>query len=114
MGLLRLPSVIANTKQAMKLQSLFAGNNHHDHHHRRSRSNVPNGHVAVYIGDVQRRRFLVPVTFLNHPSFRELLRRAEEEFGFDQPPGALTIPCKEEAFIDLTSQLHSSRRSSRK
>ncbi|KAI3441245.1 uncharacterized protein J3R85_002508 [Psidium guajava] len=114
MGLLRLPSAIANTKQAMKLQSLFGGNNHYHHHNRQSRSNVPNGHVAVYVGEVQRRRFLVPVTFLNHPSFRELLSRAEEEFGFDHPAGGLTIPCKEEAFIDLTSQLHSSRRLSRK
>ncbi|KAF8013583.1 hypothetical protein BT93_I1436 [Corymbia citriodora subsp. variegata] len=112
MGLLRLPSVIANTKQALKLQSLVTRKNHH--HHRRSCSDVPNGHVAVYVGDVQRRRFLVPVTFLNHPSFQELLRRAEEEFGFDHPTGGLTIPCKEEAFIELTSQLHSSRRSSRK
>ncbi|KAK3412634.1 auxin-responsive protein SAUR21 [Eucalyptus grandis] len=112
MGLLRLPSVITNTKQAMKLQSLVTGRNHH--HHRRSCSDVPNGHVAVYVGDVQRRRFLVPVTFLNHPSFRELLSRAEEEFGFDHPTGGLTIPCKEEAFIELTSRLHSSRRSSRK
>ncbi|KAA8546059.1 hypothetical protein F0562_020490 [Nyssa sinensis] len=67
---------------------------------------VPKGHFAVYIGDVQKKRFVVPISYLNHPSFQKLLTRAEEEFGFDNPTGALTIPCEEQAFIDLTTQLN--------
>ncbi|XWS55038.1 hypothetical protein CRYUN_Cryun10bG0140700 [Craigia yunnanensis] len=69
---------------------------------------VPKGHVAVYVGEAQKNRFVVPISYLNHPSFAELLNRAEEEFGFNHPMGGITIPYKEDAFINLTSQLHSS------
>ncbi|XP_030522931.1 auxin-induced protein X15-like [Rhodamnia argentea] len=64
-------------------------------------ADVPKGHFAVYVGDKQK-RFVVPVSYLNHPSFQELLGQAEEEFGFDHPTGGLTIPCREEVFVDLT------------
>ncbi|KAL5563173.1 hypothetical protein UlMin_032920 [Ulmus minor] len=73
-------------------------------------SNVPKGYVAVYVGDeIQMKRFVIPVSYLNQPSFQELLSQAEEEFGFDHPMGALTIPCREEAFLDLISRLNASR-----
>ncbi|XP_010536039.1 PREDICTED: auxin-responsive protein SAUR21-like [Tarenaya hassleriana] len=71
-------------------------------------SGVPKGHLAVYVGESRKKRFLVPVSFLNEPSFQDLLRKAEEEFGFDHPMGGLTIPCSEEVFADLTSRLSSS------
>ncbi|KAK3412637.1 hypothetical protein EUGRSUZ_I01365 [Eucalyptus grandis] len=74
--------------------------------HRENQSEVPKCDVAVDIGKKQRKRFLVPVSFLNRPSFRELLLRAGGEYGFEHPMGGLTIPCREEAFIDLTTQLH--------
>ncbi|KAL5541197.1 hypothetical protein UlMin_042670 [Ulmus minor] len=75
-----------------------------------SASNVPKGYVAVYVGDeIQMKRFVIPVSHLNQPSFQELLSQAEEEFGFDHPMGALTIPCREEAFLDLISRLNASR-----
>ncbi|CAN1183416.1 Auxin-induced protein X10A [Linum perenne] len=46
------------------------------------------------------KRFVVPISCLSNPSFKDLLRRAEEEFG-------LTIPCREDAFIDIiASHLH--------
>ncbi|RVW93209.1 Auxin-induced protein 10A5 [Vitis vinifera] len=45
---------------------------------------------------------VIPISYLKHPSFQNLLSQAEEEFGFDHPLGGLTIPCREEAFIDLT------------
>ncbi|XVF67858.1 hypothetical protein PTKIN_Ptkin10aG0155600 [Pterospermum kingtungense] len=73
----------------------------------RKQPDVPKGHVAVYVGEGQRKRFVVPISYLNHPAFAELLLRAEEEFGFNHPMGGITIPCKEEAFVDLTSRLHS-------
>ncbi|KAK1571264.1 hypothetical protein Q3G72_014257 [Acer saccharum] len=66
---------------------------------------VPKGHLAVYVGESQRKRFVIPVSFLNSSSFQDLLYQAEEEFGFDHPMGGLTIPCKEDIFIDLISQL---------
>uniref|UniRef100_A0A7N2MYZ0 Uncharacterized protein n=2 Tax=Quercus lobata TaxID=97700 RepID=A0A7N2MYZ0_QUELO len=67
---------------------------------------VPKGYIAVYVGESEKRRFVIPISFLNQPSFLELLSKAEEEFGYDHPMGGLTIPCNEDIFIDLTSRLH--------
>ncbi|KAL5788765.1 hypothetical protein ACOSP7_005714 [Xanthoceras sorbifolium] len=68
-------------------------------------TDVPKGHLAVFVGESQRKRFLIPVSFLNHSSFQDLLSQAEEEYGFDHPMGGLTIPCREDIFIDLISRL---------
>ncbi|CAK9326508.1 unnamed protein product [Citrullus colocynthis] len=95
---IRLPSILLNAKQIFRMQSIST----------RCHSNIPKGHIAVYVGETRRKRFVVPVSYLNHPSFLSLLNRAEEEFGFNHPSGGLTIPCKEDAFIDLTSRLHTS------
>ncbi|KAK8582419.1 hypothetical protein V6N13_069197 [Hibiscus sabdariffa] len=35
--------------------------------------------------------------------------KAEEEFGFNHPMGASTIPCSKESFIDLTCNLQCSQ-----
>ncbi|KAI3860781.1 hypothetical protein MKW92_048120 [Papaver armeniacum] len=69
---------------------------------------TPKGHFTVYVGDSTKRmkKFVVPMWYLNQPSFQELLCQAEEEYGFDHPMGGLTIPCNEDTFIDLISQLH--------
>ncbi|GMY05577.1 auxin-induced protein 15A-like [Fagus crenata] len=67
---------------------------------------VPKGYIAIYVGEGERSRFVIPISFLNQPSFQELLTKAEEEFGFNHPMGGLTIPCSEDIFIDLTSRLH--------
>lgn len=64
---------------------------------------VPKGHFAVYVGE-NRSRYIVPVSLLARPEFQCLLRRAEEEFGFDHDMG-LTIPCEEDAFESLTSSM---------
>jgi SAUR family protein len=64
-------------------------------------SDVPVGHNPVYVGS-ERRRFIIPTTYLNHPLSRELLQKAEEEFGFDHQMGLL-IPCEEVTFEYLTS-----------
>ncbi|XP_057510247.1 auxin-responsive protein SAUR50-like [Actinidia eriantha] len=64
---------------------------------------VPKGHFAVYVGE-KRSRYIVPISLLTHPEFQCLLRRAEEEFGFDHDMG-LTIPCEEVVFQSLTSML---------
>ncbi|KAK8625117.1 hypothetical protein V6N13_089995 [Hibiscus sabdariffa] len=67
---------------------------------------VPKGYFAIYVGESQKKRFIVPVSFLNQPSFQKLLSLAEEEFGFNHPMGGLTIPCREDVFVHLTSSLH--------
>ncbi|KAK9109004.1 hypothetical protein Sjap_017064 [Stephania japonica] len=69
---------------------------------------VPKGHLAVYVGVTQKKRFVVPITYLSHPSFQGLLNQAEEEFGFDHPMGGLTIPCCEDAFVSLANRLNAS------
>ncbi|XP_058731395.1 auxin-induced protein 15A-like [Vicia villosa] len=69
-------------------------------------SNVPKGYVAVYVGE-EMKRFVVPISYLNQPLFQNLLNQAEEEFGYDHPMGGLTIPCREDVFLDITSQFNS-------
>ncbi|XP_075518341.1 auxin-induced protein 15A-like [Primulina tabacum] len=70
-------------------------------------SDVPRGHFPVYVGETHR-RFIVPIYYLNHPLFQDLLHLAEEEFGYNHPMGGLTIPCHEDHFLSLTSALSSS------
>ncbi|KAI4332760.1 hypothetical protein L6164_017642 [Bauhinia variegata] len=66
---------------------------------------VPKGYLAVYVGE-EMRRFVIPISYLNHSSFQELLSQAEEEFGYEHPMGGLTIPCREDVFLDITSSLN--------
>ncbi|KAM7482690.1 hypothetical protein LguiB_007273 [Lonicera macranthoides] len=66
---------------------------------------VPKGYFAVYVGEQEKKRFVVPISFLKHPSFQELLSQEEEEFRFDHPMGGLTIPCRQDIFTDITSRL---------
>ena len=70
-------------------------------------TSIPKGYFAVYVGEEeQKKRYIVPLSYLNEPAFQELLSMAEEEFGYEHPMGGITIPCKEDVFIDLTSQLN--------
>ncbi|XP_058216660.1 auxin-responsive protein SAUR21-like [Rhododendron vialii] len=69
-------------------------------------AHVPKHYLAVYVGESQKKRFLVPISYLNQPLFQELLHKAEEEFGYSHPMGGLTIPCREDTFLDLTSVLN--------
>ncbi|KAL1324259.1 hypothetical protein HN51_034414 [Arachis hypogaea] len=66
---------------------------------------VPKGYFAVYVGEGEKKRFVIPVSVLNQPSFQELLSIAENEFGFSHPMGGLTIPCSQDLFMSLTSTL---------
>ncbi|BAT91014.1 hypothetical protein LR48_Vigan08g179200 [Vigna angularis] len=65
---------------------------------------VPKGYLAVYVGD-QMKRFMIPVSYLNQPLFQDLLSQTEEDFGYEHPMGGLTIPCREDVFLDITSRL---------
>ncbi|XP_057839102.1 protein SMALL AUXIN UP-REGULATED RNA 12-like [Cryptomeria japonica] len=70
---------------------------------------VPDEHLAVYAGN-ERRRFVVKACYLNHPLFRVLLDKAEEEFGFDQK-GGLTLPCDPKVIQGLLLLLHKNENS---
>ena len=63
---------------------------------------VPKGYLAIYVGE-EIKRFVIPISYLNQTSFQELLSEAEEEFGYDRPMGALTIPCSEDVFLKVVS-----------
>ncbi|XVF79858.1 hypothetical protein PTKIN_Ptkin15bG0023800 [Pterospermum kingtungense] len=67
---------------------------------------VPKGHLAVYVGkkDGDFQRVLVPVIYFNHPLFSELLREAEEEYGFSQQ-GGITIPCRYSEFESVQTRI---------
>ncbi|XP_029124459.1 auxin-responsive protein SAUR36 [Elaeis guineensis] len=71
----------------------------------------PKGHLAVYVGGGRNgeegappHRFVVPVIYFNHPLFWELLREAEEEFGFHHA-GGITIPCPVSRFELVRSRI---------
>lgn len=97
---IRLPFLVLQAKQIFKSTSTPQF-----HSGSKQSNNVPKGHIAVYVGELQKKRFVVPISYLNHPTFLDLLNRVEEEFGYNHPMGGLTIPCKEDAFINITSQL---------
>ncbi|GMN63343.1 hypothetical protein TIFTF001_032412 [Ficus carica] len=65
---------------------------------------VPKGYFAVYVGEDEQKHYVVSVSYLDKPVLEELLSMAEEEFGYEHPMGGLTIPCREEIIIDLTSR----------
>ncbi|KAE8698695.1 Auxin-induced protein 10A5 [Hibiscus syriacus] len=92
----RLPRIV-NVKQSLKWTLSSS-----------AKTMVPKGHFVVYVGEDEKKRFVVPISLLKHPSFQNLLSEAEEEFGFNHPMGALTIPCSEETFVDLICILQSS------
>ncbi|KAL5561115.1 hypothetical protein UlMin_030862 [Ulmus minor] len=107
---IHLPEVILHAKQMIhrrcstKHRLSFNSSRTHDHDHRR---NVPKGHFAIYVGEGEEKtRFVVPISYLKHPSFQALLYKAAEEFGFDHQMGAITIPCAEQDFINVTSSLN--------
>ncbi|MED6156729.1 hypothetical protein PIB30_017103, partial [Stylosanthes scabra] len=101
--------MIQHAKQILRLRS--------HHHHRNFANNnskkiddVPKGHFAVYVGDEDNnmKRFVVPISYLKQPMFQALLKRSEDEFGFDQPIMGnhhLLIPCPVDHFLSLTSRI---------
>ncbi|KAM0012778.1 putative small auxin-up RNA [Helianthus debilis subsp. tardiflorus] len=95
MGLMRLSSSISNLKCFIRFCS------------RKYHWDVPKGHLAVYVGEEHKRRFIVPISYLEQPLFQTLLRQSEEEYGFDHPMGGITLSCQEDMFNQLTTILHS-------
>uniref|UniRef100_A0A2C9W0I3 Small auxin-up RNA n=1 Tax=Manihot esculenta TaxID=3983 RepID=A0A2C9W0I3_MANES len=59
-------------------------------------TDVPKGYLAVYVGEGQKKRYIY---------ISKLLRKCEEEFGFNHPLGGITIPCRDIKNENLTSCL---------
>lgn len=57
---------------------------------------VPAGCLPVYVGQ-ERRRFVIPTTYLSNNIFRALLAKSEEEYGL-RCEGGLRIACAPDAF----------------
>ncbi|KAK7285748.1 hypothetical protein RJT34_20529 [Clitoria ternatea] len=70
---------------------------------------VPKGCLAIKVGQgEEQQRFVVPVMYFNHPLFMQLLKEAEEEYGFDQK-GTITIPCHVEHFRNVRGIIDSEK-----
>ncbi|KAF3435819.1 hypothetical protein FNV43_RR22911 [Rhamnella rubrinervis] len=59
-----------------------------------------------FVGDGQKKRFVIPICLLKEPSFQYLLSQAEAEFDYDYPMGGITISCHEDIFFSLISRLN--------
>lgn len=74
-----------------------------NHHHQGSKVVnktilIPKGYLPIKVGKgEEQKKIMVPVMYLNHPLFSQLLKEAEEEYGFDQQ-GTMIIPCRVEEF----------------
>ncbi|XP_039060663.1 auxin-responsive protein SAUR32-like [Hibiscus syriacus] len=81
----------------------------HLHHHEKEVKDIPKGCVAIMVGQgEEQQRFVIPVIYINHPLFMELLKVAEEEYGFDQK-GPITIPCHVEEFRNVQGMIDKDR-----
>ncbi|KAL1329290.1 hypothetical protein HN51_046415 [Arachis hypogaea] len=69
----------------------------HDHQRKKVINNkdaiIPKGYLPIKVGHgEEQEKIVMPVMYLNHPLFSQLLKEAEEEYGFDQQ-GTIIIPC---------------------
>ncbi|MBA0683065.1 hypothetical protein Goari_024741 [Gossypium aridum] len=99
----QLPEMMLHAKQTMRRWSL---SKHQCSYQTPSAVSVQKGLFAVYVGDEEKKRFVVPISYLKQPLFQVLLNQAEQEFGFDHPLGCLMVPCAEDEFINLTSRMN--------
>ncbi|CAK7324258.1 unnamed protein product [Dovyalis caffra] len=79
---------------------------HHHHDERKELKDIPKGCLAVMVGqsEEEQQRFVIPVIYINHPLFMQLLKEAEEEYGFDQQ-GPIAIPCHVEEFRNVQGMI---------
>ncbi|KAM0012736.1 putative small auxin-up RNA [Helianthus debilis subsp. tardiflorus] len=96
---IRMPSII-QARQILK-RSLSNGSS------TPASMDIPKGYFAIYVGEQEKKRFVVPVSILSEPSFQQLLHQSEQEFGYNHPMGGITISCSEDVFTDLASRFGS-------
>ncbi|KAH9780302.1 auxin-responsive protein saur32-like [Citrus sinensis] len=84
----------------------------HFHHHGKKEEmrNIPKGCLAILVGQEgeEQQKFVIPVIYINHPLFMQLLKEAEEEYGFDQK-GPITLPCHVEEFRTVQGMIDKDR-----
>ncbi|XP_058740767.1 auxin-induced protein 15A-like [Vicia villosa] len=61
------------------------------------------GAFALYVGE-ERKRYVVPISYLRHPLFKMLLEKSYKEFGFQQRYG-LVVPCSVSAFQEVVNAI---------
>ncbi|CAN4089490.1 unnamed protein product [Withania somnifera] len=71
---------------------------HPNHHHDELRD-IPRGCVTVLVGqgEEKQQKFVIPVMHINHPLFTQLLKEAEQVYGFHHN-GPINIPCHVDEF----------------
>ncbi|XP_028752283.1 auxin-responsive protein SAUR32-like [Neltuma alba] len=112
--------MVGSGNRSFKLKELGIATQHPHHgtdntesdHEERSKAGIikrymapPRGWLAIKIGREVQERIVVPVSYLNHPLFAELLKQAEEEYGFKQE-GAIAIPCQLKHFKYVEAIIH--------
>ncbi|XP_057970811.1 auxin-induced protein 15A-like [Malania oleifera] len=69
---------------------------------------VKKGWLAVEVGleeeDGGFQRFVMPISYLHHPLFRQLLEKAQEVYGY-HAAGPLRLPCSVNDFLCLRWQI---------
>ena len=65
---------------------------------RKKRGSTSSSCVPVRVGE-EGNKYCVPIRYLSHPLFRNLLEKAREEYGFQQ--GVITIPCNVDQFQQI-------------
>ncbi|XP_055814977.1 auxin-responsive protein SAUR32-like [Solanum dulcamara] len=73
---------------------------------KQGKRDVPKGYLAIKVGQAEeeQERFIVPVSYFNHPLFIQLLKEAEEVYGFHHK-GTITIPCQVEQFRSVQGKI---------
>ncbi|KAB2016921.1 hypothetical protein ERO13_D08G114900v2 [Gossypium hirsutum] len=75
------------------------------HHENKDLKDIPKGCLAVLVGQGQeQQRFVIPLIYITHPLFMQLLKEAEEEYGFDHE-GPITIPCHVQEFRNVQGMI---------
>ncbi|KAF9669115.1 hypothetical protein SADUNF_Sadunf14G0074500 [Salix dunnii] len=99
-----LDIIMGSRERSLRSFNLHLPHLHH-HHHKKQARDVPKGCLAIKVGQgEEQQRFIVPVIYFNHPLFTQLLKEAEEEYGFDQK-GTITIPCHVEEFRNVQGMI---------
>ncbi|XP_058216743.1 auxin-induced protein 15A-like [Rhododendron vialii] len=96
--------IISITSQFQEYRLVFSDQKHLDmgnsckSDHEKGGKRAPKGHFVVYAGE-EMRRFVVPISYLKVPIFKQLLDEAAEEYGFQHSQGGIVLPnCHESTF----------------
>lgn len=97
------PLLLMGTTIFTNIRTTTTNRGRKKHHHHQE---VPKGCLAVKVGetDGEQQRFVVPVVWFNHPLFMQLLKEAEDEYGFEQK-GTITIPCNVHHFRTIIGHI---------